>query len=157
MTRMIDFTSYPKRNKGYAGTNGNKISIVYNDEIYMLKFSPAPTKNPEMSYTNSCICEYIELYPEKWTLEKVRKPQDPEKNTGKMRKKFKTPSSGHCKKVQNVVYYTRPSGKKGQVQFYNEQEIVERRRDRRTKAKSTRKECEPEKRDLQRGIQADRI
>lgn len=59
MTRMIDFTSYPKRNKGYAGANGNKISIVYNDEIYMLKFPPAPTKNPEMSYTNSCICEYI--------------------------------------------------------------------------------------------------
>ena len=56
---MIDFTSFPKRNKGYAGANGNKISIVYNDEVYMIKFPPPPTKNPEMSYTNSCICEYI--------------------------------------------------------------------------------------------------
>lgn len=56
---MIDFTSFPKRNKGYAGANGNKISIIYNGEIYMLKFPPQPTKNKEMSYTNSCICEYI--------------------------------------------------------------------------------------------------
>ena len=56
---MIDFTSFPKRNKGYAGANGNKISIFYNDEIYMIKFPLPPTKNPEMSYTNSCICEYI--------------------------------------------------------------------------------------------------
>lgn len=56
---MIDFTSFPKRNKGYAGANGNKISIVYNDEVYMIKFPPPPTKNKEMSYTNSCICEYI--------------------------------------------------------------------------------------------------
>ena len=56
---MIDFTSFPKRNKGYAGANGNKISILYNGEIYMLKFPPQPTKNKEMSYTNSCVCEYI--------------------------------------------------------------------------------------------------
>ena len=56
---MIDFTSFPKRNKGYAGANGNKISILYNGEIYMLKFPPRPTKNKEMSYTNSCVCEYI--------------------------------------------------------------------------------------------------
>ena len=56
---MIDFTSLPKRKKGYAGANGNKISVVYNDEIYMLKFPPAATRNKEMSYANSCVCEYI--------------------------------------------------------------------------------------------------
>lgn len=56
---MIDFTNMPKRNKAYAGANGNKISVIYNDEQYMLKFPPAPTKNKEISYTNGCVSEYI--------------------------------------------------------------------------------------------------
>lgn len=47
------------RKKAYAGANGSKISVVYNGEQYMLKFPPHPTKNNEMSYSNSCICEYI--------------------------------------------------------------------------------------------------
>lgn len=33
-----------KNNKGYAGVNGYKISIVYNDEVYMLKFPPPLTQ-----------------------------------------------------------------------------------------------------------------
>lgn len=56
---MIDFTNLPKKNKSYAGANGSKISIVYNDELYMLKFPPYPSKNKDMSYTNSCISEYL--------------------------------------------------------------------------------------------------
>ena len=56
---MIDFTSAKVRNKTYAGANGSKISVIYNDEQYMLKFPPLPTINKEMSYTNSCISEYI--------------------------------------------------------------------------------------------------
>lgn len=56
---MIDFTSAKVRNKTYAGANGSKISVIYNDEQYMLKFPPFPTINKEMSYTNSCISEYI--------------------------------------------------------------------------------------------------
>lgn len=36
--KQIDFTNLPKRNKTYAGANGSKISIVYNNELYMLKF-----------------------------------------------------------------------------------------------------------------------
>lgn len=56
---MIDFTNMPKRKKAYAGANGNKISIIYNEEQYMLKFPPAPTKNKEISYTNGCVSEYI--------------------------------------------------------------------------------------------------
>ena len=56
---MIDFTNLPQRKKAYAGANDSKISVVYNNELYMLKFPPPPTKNKEMSYTNSCICEYI--------------------------------------------------------------------------------------------------
>lgn len=56
---MIDFTYMPQKNKTYGGKNGNKISIVYNDELYMLKFPALPTRKTDMSYTNSCISEYI--------------------------------------------------------------------------------------------------
>lgn len=56
---MIDFTELPKRNKLYAGANGSKISVVYNGEQYMLKFPPHPVKNQDMSYSNSCISEYL--------------------------------------------------------------------------------------------------
>lgn len=56
---MIDFTNAVQKNKTYAGANGSKISVLYNDEQYMLKFPPFPTVNKEMSYTNSCISEYI--------------------------------------------------------------------------------------------------
>lgn len=56
---MIDFTNAIQKNKAYAGANGGKIAVVYNDEQYMLKFPPFPTINKEISYTNSCISEYI--------------------------------------------------------------------------------------------------
>lgn len=56
---MIDFTGLPVRNKTYAGANGSKISVIYNEEQYMLKFPTAPSKNKEMSYTNGCVSEYI--------------------------------------------------------------------------------------------------
>ena len=56
---MIDFTSAKVKNKAYAGANGSKISVIYNNEQYMLKFPPLPTINKEMSYTNICISEYI--------------------------------------------------------------------------------------------------
>ena len=38
---------------------GNKISVVYNAEQYMLKFLPYPMKNQDMSYSKSCISEYL--------------------------------------------------------------------------------------------------
>lgn len=56
---MIDFTNAVQKNKTYAGANGGKISVLYNGEQYMLKFPPFPTINKEISYTNSCISEYI--------------------------------------------------------------------------------------------------
>ena len=56
---MIDFTGLPVRRKTYAGANGSKISVVYNERIYMLKFPSLPTKNPAISYSNSCISEYL--------------------------------------------------------------------------------------------------
>lgn len=56
---MIDFTNCIHTKKTYAGANGGKRGIIYNEEKYMLKFPSKPTKNKEMSYSNSCISEYI--------------------------------------------------------------------------------------------------
>lgn len=55
----IDFTDLPKKNKAYAGANGSKISIVYEEKQYMLKFPAFPNRNQEMSYSNSCFSEYL--------------------------------------------------------------------------------------------------
>ena len=56
---MIDFTNYLIRKKAYGGANGSKLSIVYNDNVYMLKLPTHALKNPKLSYTNSCISEYL--------------------------------------------------------------------------------------------------
>ena len=57
---MIDFTACPvNKFKGYGGANGNKININYEGISYMLKFPLVPTKSKVMSYTNSCISEYL--------------------------------------------------------------------------------------------------
>ena len=56
---MIDFTDMPTTRKAYAGANGGKIAVIYDGEQYMLKFPPHPKHNKEMSYSNSCISEYL--------------------------------------------------------------------------------------------------
>lgn len=56
---MIDFTALPTTRKAYGGANGGKIAVIYEGEQYMLKFPPYPKRNREMSYTNSCISEYL--------------------------------------------------------------------------------------------------
>jgi len=56
---VFDFTDLPKRNKAYAGANGNKISVIYNEEQYMLKFPSVPKKNKDRSYSNGCFSEYL--------------------------------------------------------------------------------------------------
>lgn len=56
---MIDFTLCEKRNKAYGGANGNKISVIYKESLYMLKFPSVPTKTDSISYTNSCVSEYL--------------------------------------------------------------------------------------------------
>lgn len=56
---MIDFSKCKVFNKSYAGANGSKICIEYNNEKYMLKFPSAPTKKTELSYANGCVSEYI--------------------------------------------------------------------------------------------------
>ena len=56
---MIDFTNLPTRKKAYGGANGSKISVIYNDELYMLKLPMHALRNPKLSYTNSCTSEYL--------------------------------------------------------------------------------------------------
>ena len=56
---MIDFTNLPTRKKAYGGANGNKLSVIFNDELYMLKLPMHALKNPNLSYTNSCTSEYL--------------------------------------------------------------------------------------------------
>lgn len=55
--------------------------------------------------------------------------ETPRKGRGKCSKNAGTPASGHCKKVQNVVYCTQPCGKKGWIQMskklLSEEEIAE--------------------------------
>lgn len=56
---MIDFTELPTRKKTYAGANGNKIAVIYQDALFMLKFPSAARLNQDMSYANGCISEYL--------------------------------------------------------------------------------------------------
>ena len=57
---IIDFTSCVRNDfKAYGGANGSKINIAYDGKNYMLKFPPKPTLNREISYSNSCVSEYI--------------------------------------------------------------------------------------------------
>lgn len=90
---MIDFSILPRKNKTYAGANGSKISVIYNNEQYMLKFPPAPRKNLDMSYTNSCISElqkqfYITMLRHRkehiidYSLEALKKKERTKKNKG---------------------------------------------------------------------------
>lgn len=56
----MDFTHCEiNKFKTYGGANGSKRGIVYNGEIYMLKFPQETKINKEMSYTNSTVSEYI--------------------------------------------------------------------------------------------------
>lgn len=83
----LDFTNCKKLVKGYGGGNGNKISILYNDEIYMLKFPPIAKFNKEISYTNGCITEdlgcriftYFEIPTQETLLGKYRVSNGKEK------------------------------------------------------------------------------
>ena len=57
----VDFTNCQRViSRAYNGANGNKIAVLYNDEIYMLKFPPSAAKKPnELSYSNSNFSEHI--------------------------------------------------------------------------------------------------
>ncbi len=61
MGKIIDFSNcliVPGR--AYNGANGKKIAIIFENELYMLKFPPSgENKLTELSYTNSCVSEHI--------------------------------------------------------------------------------------------------
>lgn len=57
--KLFDFTNLSQRKKSYGGANGNKISIVIDDELYMLKLPAHAPKNNSISYANSCVSEYL--------------------------------------------------------------------------------------------------
>ena len=56
---LVDFSNCQRRHKTYGGANGNKISVVYDGQIYMLKFPSEADKNRDMEYSNNVVCEYI--------------------------------------------------------------------------------------------------
>lgn len=56
---MIDFTNLETRKKSYGGANGNKLSVVISNELYMLKLPSHADHNSNMSYANSSISEYL--------------------------------------------------------------------------------------------------
>lgn len=56
---LINFTNLPIKKKSYGGANGNKISVVIDHDLYMLKLPAHAPKNPNLSYANSCVSEYL--------------------------------------------------------------------------------------------------
>ena len=57
--RLIDFSACSLRKKTYGGANGEKLSIEYDNAVYMLKFSGIAHINKGIHYTNSCVSEYL--------------------------------------------------------------------------------------------------
>ena len=55
----MNFTNLPQRKKSYGGANGSKLSVIINNELYMLKLPSHASKNDNLSYANSCISEYL--------------------------------------------------------------------------------------------------
>lgn len=56
---LMDFTNLPHRKKSYGGANGNKLSVIIDGELFMLKMPSHAPKNQNLSYANSCISEYL--------------------------------------------------------------------------------------------------
>ena len=61
MQERINFTNCKRiAGRAYNGANGKKIAVEYNGVEYMIKFPPSGENKPtELSYTNSCVSEYI--------------------------------------------------------------------------------------------------
>lgn len=57
----MDFTNCKRVfDKAYNGANGKKISILWENKQFMLKFPPSGINKPtELSYTNSCFSEHL--------------------------------------------------------------------------------------------------
>lgn len=59
---MIDFTGCKITKKAYGGANGTKKCIIYDGENYMLKLPTHPKRKTALSYTNSCVSEYLSCH-----------------------------------------------------------------------------------------------
>lgn len=57
--KLMNFTNLPQRKKSYGGANGSKLSVIINNELYMLKLPSHASKNDNLSYANSCVSEYL--------------------------------------------------------------------------------------------------
>ena len=57
---MIDFTACQvNKFKGCDGANGNKINVLYDRYKLYAEVSAGTNERKVMSYTNSCISEYL--------------------------------------------------------------------------------------------------
>jgi len=44
---LTNFTTLPIRKKSYGGANGNKLSVIIDSDLYMLKLPSHAPKNPK--------------------------------------------------------------------------------------------------------------
>ena len=61
----MDFTPFLENHrllKAYGGANGSKVAVDIDGSVYMLKFPPSAKDNKALSYSNSCISEYISCH-----------------------------------------------------------------------------------------------
>ena len=60
MDKIINFTNCKRAHVTYGGTD-RKFGVIYNDEVYLLKFSKKHSKQTDIStsYVNNAISEYI--------------------------------------------------------------------------------------------------
>ena len=57
--KRYDFTNCARGRSTYRGANGSKISILINNEEYMLKFPAPAKKNENMHYSIGIVCEFL--------------------------------------------------------------------------------------------------
>lgn len=57
---VVDFSNCEENPlRAYAGRNGNKLCLIYNNEMYMFKFHTHKKNRKDLSYTNDFISEYL--------------------------------------------------------------------------------------------------
>ena len=61
MTGKLDFTDCPRvTTRAYNGANGKKLAVEFDDAVWLLKFPPNATSQPnDLSYSNSCFSEHL--------------------------------------------------------------------------------------------------
>lgn len=57
--KLLDFSTLSLKKKSYGGANGNKLCVVIDSELYMLKLPSRAKQNSKLSYANSSVSEYL--------------------------------------------------------------------------------------------------